>query len=157
VPSIDTVDSVLITAPARAIFPVLSDYPAMRRWFPRYRVDVIGGGAVVEGARLAHALSTPGLPFETCFVRTIVRLDPPHTIEESYDEGDLIGRGRWTLTPVEGGQTRVAFHCQVRSNRWWMHLGIALTGARGHNRVYQQLLLALKAQVEAAPGASPSA
>ena len=154
-PSIDTVDSILIAAPAPAIFPILADYPSMRRWFPRYRIEVIGGGPVVEGARLAHELSTPGVPVETRFVRTILRLDPPHAIEESYDEGDLLGRGRWSLTPVEGEQTRVSFHCQVRSNRWWMHLGIALTGARGHNQVYQQLLRALKERVEAGPPASP--
>lgn len=151
-PSIDTVDSILIAAPAQPIFEVICDYSRMREWYPRYRVEVIGGGAVVEGARLRHELSAPGSPVKTRFTRTICRLDPPHSIEESYDDGDLVGRGRWELEPRASGETRVSFHCQVRSNRLWMHLAVAIAGERGHNLVYQQLLAALKVRLEPAPG-----
>ena len=44
--------------------------------------------------------------------------------------------------------TRVSFSCQVRSNRWLMHIGFALGGERGHNKVYQELLAALKTRAE---------
>jgi ribosome-associated toxin RatA of RatAB toxin-antitoxin module len=148
-PSIDTVDSLVIEAPAQALFDIVLDYPRMHEWYPRYRVEVIGGGDVVEGARLRHELSPPGAPIKSRFTRTIQRIEPPKVIEETYDEGDLVGRGRWEFEPLSEHSTRVSFHCQVRSNRLLMHIGFALGGERGHNRVYQELLAALKARAEA--------
>ena len=93
-PSIDTVDSLVIDAPAQALFDIVLDYARMHEWYPRYRVEVIGGGDVVEGARLRHELSPPGAPVKSRFTRTIQRIDAPKAIEESYDDGDLVGRGR---------------------------------------------------------------
>ena len=43
-PSIDTVDSLVIDAPARALFDIVLDYPRMHEWYPRNRVELIGGG-----------------------------------------------------------------------------------------------------------------
>ena len=77
------------------------------------------------------------------------RIEPPKAIEESYDDGDLVGRGRWTFDALSGDSTRVSFHCQVRSNRLLMHVGFLLGGERGHNMVYQELLAALKTRAEA--------
>ena len=148
-PSIDTVDSLVIDAPAQALFDIVLDYPRMHEWYPRYRVEVIGGGDVVEGARLRHELSPPGAPVKSRFTRTIQRIEPPKAIEETYDDGDLVGRGRWEFEALSEGSTRVSFHCQVRSNRLLMHIGFALGGERGHNMVYQELLAALKARAEA--------
>ena len=148
-PSIDTVDSLEIQAPAERLFDIVLDYPRMHEWYPRYRVEVIGGGEVVEGARLRHELSPPGAPVKSRFIRTIQRIEPGKAIEETYDDGDLVGRGRWEFEPLPGDRTRVSFHCQVRSNRLLMHLGFAIAGERDHNRVYQELLAALKARAEA--------
>ena len=44
------------------LFDIVLDYPGMHEWYPRCRVEVIGGGAVEEGARLRHELSPPGSP-----------------------------------------------------------------------------------------------
>ncbi len=148
-PSIDTVDSLEIDAPAQTLFDIVLDYPGMREWYPRYRIDVIGGGDVVEGARLRHELSPPGSPVKSRFTRTIQRIEPPKSIEESYDDGDLVGRGRWEFEALAADRTRVSFHCQVRSNRLLMHVGFAIAGERGHNMVYQQILAALKTRAEA--------
>jgi ribosome-associated toxin RatA of RatAB toxin-antitoxin module len=148
-PSIDTVDSLEIQAPAKVLFDIVLDYPKMHEWYPRYRVEVIGGGAVEEGTRLRHELSPAGSPVKSRFTRTIQRIDPPKAIEESYDDGDLVGRGRWTFDALSGDSTRVSFHCQVRSNRLLMHVGFLLGGERGHNMVYQKLLAALNARAEA--------
>ncbi len=41
-PSIDTVDSIEIRAPAQALFDTVLDYPRMHEWYPRYRVEVVG-------------------------------------------------------------------------------------------------------------------
>ncbi len=150
-PSIDTVDSLEIDAPAQKLFDIVLDYPRMHEWYPRYRVEVIGGGDVVEGARLRHELSPPGAPFKSRFTRTIQRIEPPKAIEETYDDGDLVGRGRWAFEALSENSTCVSFHCQVRSNRLLMHIGFALGGERGHNMVYQQLLAALKTRAEASP------
>ena len=147
-PSIDTVDSLEIDAPARQLFDIVLDYPRMHEWYPRYRVEVIGGGDVVEGARLRHELSPPGSPVKSRFTRTIRRIEPPGTIEETYDDGDLVGRGRWQFEALSEGATRVSFHCQVRSNRLLMHIGFALGGEKGHNMVYREILAALKARAE---------
>jgi ribosome-associated toxin RatA of RatAB toxin-antitoxin module len=149
-PSIDTVDSLVIRAPAAALFEIVLDYPRMQEWYPRYRVEVIGGGVVEEGARLRHELSPKGSPVKSRFTRTIQRIEPGKAIEESYDDGDLVGQGRWEFEALAPEETRVSFTCQVRSNRLLMHLGFALGGERGHNMVYQELLAALKARAEAA-------
>jgi ribosome-associated toxin RatA of RatAB toxin-antitoxin module len=147
-PSIDTVDSLVIHAPAQALFDLVLDYPRMHEWYPRYRVEVIGGGPVEEGARLSHELSPPGSPVKSRFTRTIQRIEPSKAIEESYDDGDLVGHGRWEFEVLGPDETKVAFHCQVRSNRLLMHIGFALGGERGHNMVYQELLSALKERAE---------
>ena len=147
-PSIDTVDSLEINAPAQDLFDLILDYPRMHKWYPRYRVEVIGGGEVVEGARLSHELSPPGVPIKSRFTRTIQRIDAPSTIEESYDDGDLVGRGRWEFVALGADATRVSFYCQVRSNRLLMHLGFAVAGEKGHNMVYQELLAALQTRAE---------
>jgi uncharacterized protein YndB with AHSA1/START domain len=131
-PSIDTVDSLEIDAPAQALFDIVLDYPRMHEWYPRYHVEVIGGG-------------------KSRFTRTIQRIEPPKAIEETYDDGDLVGRGRWAFEALSENSTCVSFHCQVRSNRLLMHIGFALGGERGHNMVYQQLLAALKTRAEASP------
>ncbi|MAI80691.1 MAG: hypothetical protein CL917_17250 [Deltaproteobacteria bacterium] len=147
-PSIDTVDSVVISAPAQAVFDVILDYPHMHEWYPRYRVEVLSGGPVGEGTRLSHELSPAGSPVKSRFTRTIRSLESPLFIEESYDDGDLVGVGRWEFEQIAGEKTRVSFFCQVRSNTLLMHIGFFLGGERGHNGVYQELLAALKAHTE---------
>lgn len=149
-PSIDTVDSLVIEAPAHEIFEIVLDYPRMHEWYPRYRVEVIGGGKVEKGSRLRHELSPAGAPVKSRFTRTIQKIEPPRSIEESYDDGDLVGHGRWDFEALTEGSTRVSFYCQVRSNRLLMHIGFLLGGEKGHNRVYQELLAALKSRAERA-------
>jgi ribosome-associated toxin RatA of RatAB toxin-antitoxin module len=150
VPRIDTVDSLEIHAPSRTLFDIVLDYPHLHEWYPRYRVEVIGGGAVVEGARLRHELSPPGSPVKSRFTRTIRRIEPARAIEESYDDGDLVGLGRWEFEALGPEATRVSFACQVRSNRLLMHIGCALGGERAHKMVYRQILAALKTRAESA-------
>ena len=149
-PSIDTVDSREIEAPAQVLFDILRDYPRMHEWYPPYRVTVIGGGEVEEGTRLAHELSPAGSPLKVRFTRTIQKLEPPKAIEETYDDGALVGRGRWEFEPLSETRTRVSFHCQVRSNSLIMHLGFLFGGEKGHNDVYQEMLKALETRAGAA-------
>jgi len=151
VPSFETVDSLVIRASAETLFDIILDYPRMHEWYPRYRIEVIGGGPVVEGARLRHELSPAGSPVKSRFTRTIQRIEPGKGIHESYDDGDLVGRGRWEFEPVSPDETRVSFFCNVRSNSLLMHIGFLVGGERGHNGVYQEILTALKTRAEAPP------
>ncbi len=148
-PRLITVDSLEIAAPAQRLFDLVLDYPRWHEWYPRYRVALIGGGEVKEGARLRHELSPAGSPVKSRFTRTIRRIDSPRVIEETYDEGDLVGNGRWEFEALAPNTTRVSFHCDVRSNRLLMHIGFMLGGEKGHHAVYQELLSALKARATA--------
>jgi uncharacterized protein YndB with AHSA1/START domain len=142
-PGIDTIDERIIAAPPAELYDIILDYPRMQDWYPRYKVTVVGGGPVTVGTRLQHELSPPGSPIKSRFQRTILATERPRSIEESYDEGDLVGRGRWEFEDLGDGRTRVAFHCAVRSNRLLMHVGFLLAGERGHHMVYEELLAAL--------------
>jgi len=148
-PSFDTVDRLEINAPAQALFDIILDYPRMHEWYPRYRVELIDGSEVIEGSRLRHELSPKGSPLKSRFTRTVHRIKRPSTIEESYDDGDLVGLGRWEFEALGSDATRVSFYCQVRSNTLVMHLGFWIAGEKGHNRVYSEILAALKAKAEA--------
>lgn len=149
-PSIDTSDSLVINADARRIFDVILNYPEMHTWFPTYRctlVDARPGTSVQEGSKLNHVVGKP--PFVMSrFVRTVRRIVPGERIEETYDEGQLRGTGIWTFEP-QGRATKVTYFCKVSSVGLMMHVGFLLTGAKGHNMLYQQLLRALKKRVEA--------
>lgn len=147
-PEFETIDRIEIQATPESLFDTILDYPRMHEWYPRYRVRVQGGGEVAEGARLDHELAAKGSPVRSRFVRTIHKIDRPTSIEETYDGGDLVGKGRWSFEPLGNGATRVSFWCHVHSNTWLMHLGFLLAGERGHNQVYQDLLAALKARHE---------
>jgi ribosome-associated toxin RatA of RatAB toxin-antitoxin module len=151
-PSFETVDSLEIQASAQKLFDIVLDYPRMHTWYPRYRVEVIGGGDVVEGAQLRHELSPKGSPVKSRFTRTIQRIDAPRAIGETYDGGDLMGSGRWQFDALSADATKVSFFCDVRSNSLLMHVGFLLGGEKGHNMVYQEILVALKARAEAAEG-----
>ena len=153
-PSMETVDSLEIEAPAEQLFDVLLDYPRMHEWYPPYRIDVVGGGPVVEGAQLNHELSPPGFPLKSRFTRTIRRIDRARAIEETYDGGDLVGEGCWEFEELAPDRTRVSFRCRVRSNRLLMHIGFLFGGERGHNMIYQQILAALRDRVGASALAS---
>jgi ribosome-associated toxin RatA of RatAB toxin-antitoxin module len=146
-PNLDTVDSMEIDASAEELFAIILDYPRMRDWYPRYKIDVIDGGPVQEGTRLRHELSPPGSPVKSRFTRTITAIDPGRSIEETYDDGDLVGKGRWVFEPLSENRTRVSFYCKVRSNRLLMHIGFLLGGEKGHNMIYQEILAALQTHV----------
>ena len=83
------------------------------------------------------------------FIRRIDRIEEGQRLEESYIEGDLLGTGVWTFI-AEGEGCRVAFNCTVKGNTFGAKLGIWLTGAKLHNKFYQNLLTHLKAHLEGA-------
>ncbi len=143
---IDTVDSIEITAEAGKVFDVVFDYPSIETWFPTYRCRLIANGSAVigENSRIEHIIGRPAM---SRFIRTIRHVVPGERLDETYDEGSLRGTGTWTFKQ-QGSITTAAYHCVVEGNSVLMNIGLWLTGAGAHNKVYQRLLGALKARCE---------
>jgi uncharacterized protein YndB with AHSA1/START domain len=103
-----------VDAPQDAVFQALADartYPVW--WTPIYReVEADGPPAVGCSSRQKFKAR---LPYTLSVVSTIVRLEPPREFEVEVD-GDLGGRGVWTLTPSDG-MVHVAFDWRVNADR----------------------------------------
>src|SRR3954468_5038985 len=108
------VDEWDVAAPPKAVFDALADartYPAW--WAPVY-IDVDADGPPVLG-KVSRQHFTGRLPYHLHTQSTITRLEPPHVVQGDV-EGDLRGRGTWTLTAIPGG-THVRFDWQVFADR----------------------------------------
>lgn len=103
-----------VDAPQEAVFDALADartYPAW--WKPIYRqVDADGPPAV---GRVSRQRFKAALPYTLSLSSRIVRLEPPHELEVAAD-GDLRGRGVWTLT-ARAGKVHVRFDWRVNADR----------------------------------------
>jgi uncharacterized protein YndB with AHSA1/START domain len=108
------VDEWDVDAPIEAVFDAIADartYPAW--WRPVY-LDVEADGPAALGKESRQHFKGR-LPYHLNTRSVIVALDPPHTITGEVD-GDLRGRGTWTLTP-SGAGTHVRFDWQVHADR----------------------------------------
>lgn len=148
--SIDTVDRIDIRAPKQRVYDIVSNYPAINSWFPIYQCRLLDGTEVREGSRVEHILGKPPYAVLNRIVRTVQRMVPGERLEETYDEGDLIGNGTWTFDE-HNGITTAAYHCAVSGNTRSMRMTFKLTGSFGHNLVYGRLLAALKKHCEKGP------
>jgi len=144
---IDTVDRIDIRAPKQRVYDVVSNYPAITSWFPIYHCRLLEGTEVREGSRVEHILGKPPHFVVNRLVRTVHRMVPGERLEETYDEGDLVGKGTWTFDERDD-ITTAAYHCAVRGNTRSMRMTFKLTGSFGHNLVYGKLLAALKKHCE---------
>jgi uncharacterized protein YndB with AHSA1/START domain len=103
-----------VDAPQEAVFRALADartYPIW--WTPTYReVEADGPPAVGCASRQKFKAK---LPYTLSTVSTIVRLEPPREFEVQVD-GDLRGRGVWTLTPTDG-KVHLGFDWRVHADR----------------------------------------
>jgi uncharacterized protein YndB with AHSA1/START domain len=108
------VDEWDVDAPQERVFDALADartYPEW--WTPIYRqVDADGPPAV---GRISRQKFKAKLPYTLSTVSTIVRLEPPRQFEVEVD-GDLRGRGVWTLSP-RNGKVHVRFDWHVFADR----------------------------------------
>jgi uncharacterized protein YndB with AHSA1/START domain len=108
------VDEWDVDAPQEAVFEALADartYPVW--WKPTYK-EVEADGPPAVGAT-SHQKFKAKLPYTLSTSSTIVRLEPPRVIEAEVD-GDLRGRGVWTLTPADG-KIHVRFDWRVFADR----------------------------------------
>lgn len=101
-------------APPAAVFAVLADARTYPEWWRPVYLDVTADGPPAAGA-VAHQHFKGRLPYHLRTRSVIVGFEPPRRIEAEVD-GDLRGRGVWTLTPTDAG-THVRFEWTVHADR----------------------------------------
>src|SRR5690349_2200472 len=104
------VDEWDVAAPPEAVFDALADARTYPTWWTPVYIDVDADGPPVLG-KVSRQHFKGRLPYHLHTQSTITRLEPPHVVQGDV-EGDLRGRGTWTLTPIPGG-THVRFDWQV--------------------------------------------
>jgi uncharacterized protein YndB with AHSA1/START domain/mannose-6-phosphate isomerase-like protein (cupin superfamily) len=108
------VDEWDVAAPPRAVFDALADARTYPRWWTPVYLDVDADGPPALGKRSRQHFKGR-LPYHLHTTSTITRLEPPHVVQGDV-EGDLRGRGTWTLTPTATG-THVRFDWRVFADR----------------------------------------
>jgi uncharacterized protein YndB with AHSA1/START domain len=108
------VDEWDVAAPAPAVFAAISDARTYPDWWRPVYLDVDADGPAELG-KASRQHFKGRLPYHLRTRSKVVALDPPRSITAEVD-GDLRGRGTWTLTPIPTG-THVRFDWQVHADR----------------------------------------
>jgi uncharacterized protein YndB with AHSA1/START domain/mannose-6-phosphate isomerase-like protein (cupin superfamily) len=108
------VDEWDVAAPREAVFAAIADARTYPQWWRPVYLDVEADGPAALG-RESRQHFKGRLPYHLHTRSVVVALDPPHTVTGDVD-GDLRGRGTWTLTPSAGG-THVRFDWRVHADR----------------------------------------
>jgi uncharacterized protein YndB with AHSA1/START domain len=108
------VDEWDVAAPREAVFDAVADARTYPQWWRPVYIDVDADGPAELGKQSRQHFKGR-LPYHLHTRSTVVALDPPHTITGDVD-GDLRGRGTWTLTSTAAG-THVRFDWQVHADR----------------------------------------
>ena len=145
-PYIDCSDEIEIDAPASVVFGVVLNYPNWKQWIPVYNCTPIDSQSIEVGAKVHHQYGYRPLILSD-FIRSIDAITPSQSIEESYIEGDLIGKGVWRFKE-KNNKTIASYHCMVKSNKLFAHISFLLMGEMAHRNVYKPLLKKLKSHCE---------
>jgi uncharacterized protein YndB with AHSA1/START domain/mannose-6-phosphate isomerase-like protein (cupin superfamily) len=108
------VDEWDVAAPPEAVFDALADARTYPRWWSPVYIDAEADGPPALG-RESRQHFKGRLPYHLRTRSTITRLERPRVLEGEV-EGDLRGRGVWTLTPTARG-THVRFDWRVYADR----------------------------------------
>jgi mannose-6-phosphate isomerase-like protein (cupin superfamily)/uncharacterized protein YndB with AHSA1/START domain len=108
------VDQWDVAAPAEAVFDAIADARTYPQWWRPVYIDVDAEGPAEVGKESRQHFKGR-LPYHLHTRSVITAMDAPHTITAEV-EGDLRGRGTWTLTPIDSG-THVRFDWQVHADR----------------------------------------
>lgn len=111
----DFVDEWDVRAPMQRVFDALADgrtYPEW--WKPVYIAVETDGPPAVGSVSRQHFKGQ--LPYHLHTTSTIVEYEPPHRVVADV-QGDLRGRGVWTLTDRGDGATHVRFDWSVFADR----------------------------------------
>jgi quercetin dioxygenase-like cupin family protein/uncharacterized protein YndB with AHSA1/START domain len=108
------VDEWDVAASAESVFEALADATTYPQWWRPVYIDVASDGTVKAGTTSTQHFKGR-LPYHLHTRSRITEFDPPRTVTADVD-GDLRGRGVWTLTPTASG-THVRFDWQVHADR----------------------------------------
>jgi uncharacterized protein YndB with AHSA1/START domain/mannose-6-phosphate isomerase-like protein (cupin superfamily) len=108
------VDEWEVAAPPESVFDALSDARTYPRWWTPVYIDVEADGPAQLGAESRQHFKGR-LPYHLHTRSVVTELEPPTRIVAEVD-GDLRGRGTWTLSPTNGG-THVRFDWRVHADR----------------------------------------
>jgi uncharacterized protein YndB with AHSA1/START domain/quercetin dioxygenase-like cupin family protein len=108
------VDEWDVAAPPHAVFAALADARTYPSWWTPVYIDVEAEGPPALGKESRQHFKGR-LPYHLHTRSRITRLEPPHVVQGDVD-GDLRGRGTWTLTPTATG-THVRFDWRVFADR----------------------------------------
>jgi uncharacterized protein YndB with AHSA1/START domain len=104
-----------VDAPQEEVFAALADARTYPDWWTPTYIEVEADGPPAVGCSSRHRFKAK-LPYTLTTTSTIVRLEPPREVEAHVD-GDLRGRGIWTLTPNHQGKIHVRFDWRVFADR----------------------------------------
>jgi uncharacterized protein YndB with AHSA1/START domain/quercetin dioxygenase-like cupin family protein len=108
------VDEWDVAAPPEAVFEAIADSRTYPQWWRPVYLDVDADGPAELGSVARHHFKGR-LPYHLHTRSKVVEIDPPARVVAEVD-GDLRGRGTWTLTPRSQG-THVRFDWQVFADR----------------------------------------
>ena len=108
------VDEWDVAAPPQAVFDALADARTYPTWWAPVYIDVDADGPPRLGKESRQHFKGR-LPYHLHTRSKITRLEPPRVVQGDV-EGDLRGRGTWTLTPTATG-THVRFDWRVYADR----------------------------------------
>ena len=104
-----------VAAPQEAVFDALADARSYPRWWRPVYIGVEADDGPPAVGKVSRQHFKGRLPYHLRTRTTTVRLERPRLIEGETD-GDLRGRGIWTLTPTAAG-THVRFDWRVHADR----------------------------------------
>jgi uncharacterized protein YndB with AHSA1/START domain/quercetin dioxygenase-like cupin family protein len=108
------VDQWHVAAPPDAVFAAVADARTYPEWWRPVYLEVDADGPAELG-KSSRQHFKGRLPYHLHTRSTVTAIDPPRSITAEVD-GDLRGRGTWTLTPTETG-TAVRFDWRVHADR----------------------------------------
>ena len=108
------VDEWDVDAPVEAVFEAVADSRTYAEWWRPVYLDVEADGPPALGVAARHHFKGR-LPYHLRTRSVIVAIDPLRRVTADVD-GDLRGRGTWTLTRAPHG-THVRFDWQVHADR----------------------------------------
>jgi uncharacterized protein YndB with AHSA1/START domain/quercetin dioxygenase-like cupin family protein len=108
------VDEWDVAAPPEAVFDALADARTYPQWWTPVYLEVAADGEAEVGSESRQHFKGR-LPYHLHTRSVITELDRPARVTAEVD-GDLRGRGTWTLTPTAAG-THVRFDWQVHADR----------------------------------------
>lgn len=113
------VDQWDVAAPPQAVFDAIADARSYPKWWRPVYLDVTADGPPRLGSASRQHFKGR-LPYHLHTRTVISEFNPPRTVSADVD-GDLRGRGTWTLTPSEAG-THVRFDWRVHADRRLLRL-----------------------------------